>query len=378
MKSKLLAPLRIRGIELRNRILISPMCQYSADAAGHESDWHLAHYGRLAIGGAGLVMLEATAVLPNGRLGYGDLGIWSDEHVPGLARIAALIEAEGAVPAIQLGHSGRKASTQRPWHGNGPLGSGDLALRGEAPWRPVSVTEEPAGPGHQIPRMLSPEDIGEVVAAWQAAALRARKAGFRALEIHGAHGYLIHSFLSPLSNRRTDAYGGDLAGRMRFCLEVVEAVRSVWPRDLPLFFRVSATDAASDGWSLDSSIALAMALKARGVDFIDCSSGGIGNDYSVVPRVPGFQVPYAEKIRQAAGVPTIAVGLITEAVQAEEILAREQADLIAIGREALLNPNWPLHARLQLEPEDAFAHWPPQSGWWLARRKPSRKTDKSP
>lgn len=365
---RLFSPLALRGVVLRNRIMVSPMCQYSADN-GFAGDWHLVHYGRMAMGGAGMVTLEATAVSPDGRLGYGDLGLWSDDHIPGLSRIAAFLRAEGAVPAIQLGHAGRKACTQRPWHGNGPLGQQDLDDRGEQVWQTVSVTAEPAGAEYRSPKELSLSDIADVIDAWRAATGRALRAGFETLEIHGAHGYLIHSFLSPLSNTRKDAYGGDITGRMRFALEVAEAVRFAWPDHLPLLFRISTVDASAVGWSQQDSIALARALKQRGVDVIDCSSGGIGDDYSIIPRGPGFQVSFAELVKHKADVMTAAVGLITDAAQAEEILAAGKADLIAVGREILFNPNWPLHARLALEPDRRFADWPPQVGWWLARRK---------
>jgi 2,4-dienoyl-CoA reductase-like NADH-dependent reductase (Old Yellow Enzyme family) len=367
--STLFSPTRLREIVLRNRVMISPMCQYSADEDGRAGDWHLVHYGRFAQGGAGLVMVEATAIAPQGRLGYGDLGIWNDYHVAGLSRIAGFIEAEGAVPAIQLGHSGRKASTQRPWHGHGPLGPEDWKERGEAAWQAESVTDEPPGTRFMLPVELTLEKVHENLRLWEDAARRAAQAGFKALEIHGAHGYLIHSFLSPISNKRTDAYGGDFAGRTRFGIEVVESVRKAWPEHLPLFFRISALDAAVDGWSLEDTIALARVLKAKGVDLIDCSSGGIGSDPTIIPRGPGFQVPFAEKVRVGAGVKTVAVGLITDAEQAECIVADGRADLVAVGREALFNPNWPLHAMRSLEPDRRFDEWPPSSGWWLNRRK---------
>lgn len=362
-------PLRIRDVTIPNRVMISPMCQYSAAADGFATDWHLAHYGRLAMGGAGLVMTEATSIVPQGRLSYGDLGIWSDDHVPGLARIAAFLKSEGSVPAIQIAHAGRKACTQRPWHGNGPLGQTDIDERGETQWSLESVTVEPAGEGHIAPRELGVDDIANLLNDWAGAARRAREAGFEVVEIHGAHGYLIHSFLSPLSNMRTDVYGGGLEGRMRFALETARAVRSEWPAQLPLFFRISAVDAAKEAWSIDDSVTLATALKAEGVDLIDCSSGGIGGDYSVIPRGPGFQVSFADHVKHNADMPTAAVGLITDAQQAEDILAAGHADLVAVGREALFNPNWPLHARLALLPERRFADWPAQSGWWLQRRK---------
>lgn len=368
-ESALFTPLTLAGIQIRNRIAISPMCQYSAAADGTVEDWHLAHYGRFAMGGAGLVILEATAIAPEGRLSYGDVGLWDDAHIPGLKRIAAFLEAEGATPAVQLAHSGRKASTQRPWHGNGPLTAEDEALRGERLWATVSVTEEPHGPGFQRPSELSFADISHIRCLWRDAAARSLVAGFKAIEIHGAHGYLVHSFLSPLSNTRTDAYGSDLAGRMRFALETAESIRQVWPVHLPLMFRISSIDAAKNAWSIEDSVVLAKALKTKGVDLIDCSSGGIGADYSVVPRGPGFQVSFSETIKQKAGIATAAVGLITEPEQAETIVKEGRADIVAIGRQALFEPNWPHHARRVLMPHRRFDDWPEPSGWWLNRRR---------
>lgn len=372
MAVKLLESWRLRDVALRNRIMISPMCQYSAPGNGKVTDWHLAHYGRFAIGGAGLVMAEATAVLPEGRLSHGDLGIWSDEHIAGLARLADLIASQGAVPGIQLSHAGRKASMRRPWHGDGAIDAVDMAERGEAPWPTVSVSDAPMAENLPAPRMLRLDEIPALLDSWRAAARRALNAGFQVLEIHAAHGYLINSFLSPLSNKRSDAYGGSLTHRMRLAIEIVQAVRSAWPEDLPLFCRISTIDASAEGWSLDDSVQLAIAMRTAGVDVIDCSSGGIGGDYSVIPRGPGFQVPFAERIRQEADIATVAVGLIVDAHQAADIIDRERADIVAVGREALFNPNWPLHAAMQLQPERRFEDWPYQSGWWLGRRKTPR------
>jgi 2,4-dienoyl-CoA reductase-like NADH-dependent reductase (Old Yellow Enzyme family) len=372
MTHKLLEPIRLRDTQLRNRVMISPMCQYSAEPDGRATDWHLAHYGRFAIGGAGLVMVEASAVSADGRLSYGDLGIWSDDHIPGLARIAKLIEGQGAVAGIQIGHAGRKASSQRPWHGNGPLEADDLSQRGEMPWQTVSVSSGANAAGWPAPAALTVEEIRAAVNTWKRAAERAFEAGFRVIEIHAAHGYLLNVFLSPLSNRRTDEYGGDRASRMRFPLEVAAAVRSAWPDGLPLFCRISSIDAAKDGWAIEDSVQLAIALRERGVDVIDCSSGGIGGDFSVIPRGPGFQVSFADQIKHAADIPTVAVGLITDPGLAANIIEREQADLVAIGREAMYNPHWPLHAAMALEPDRGFSGWPTQSGWWLDRRKMPR------
>ncbi|NKX45442.1 NADH:flavin oxidoreductase/NADH oxidase [Roseicyclus persicicus] len=365
----LFRPLALRGIETRNRVVISPMCQYSAHE-GHLEDWHLVHLGRFAIGGAGIVFTEATAVQKGGRITHGCPGLWTDSQIPGHARVAQFALRHGAIPALQLGHAGRKAGMQRPWFGNGPLGPDDLA-RGDMPWTPVGPSALPVAEGWPVPHALTPAEIVTLVDDYAAAARRAREAGYRIVEIHGAHGYLVHSFLSPLSNTRGDAYGGDLRGRMRLALEIAEAVRAAWPEDLPLFFRTSAVDGPPEGWSLDDTVVLARELKARGVDVVDCSSGGIAGAATASAgqkRKPGFQVPYAERVRREVGLPTMAVGLITHPVQAEAILAGGRADLIAIAREALADPMWALHAARVLGHDTGYADWPQQSGWWLALR----------
>jgi len=367
---KLFTPLALRGIETRNRVVISPMCQYSAHE-GHLDDWHLVHLGRFAIGGAGIIFTEATAVQKGGRITHGCAGLWADSQIPGHARLAQFALRHGAIPAIQLGHAGRKASMQRPWFGNGPLDEADFA-RGDMPWTPVGPSAIPVAEGWPVPHELTLAEIGDLIADFVAATRRAREAGYRIVEIHGAHGYLVHSFLSPLSNRRSDAYGGDLNGRMRLALEIAEAVRAEWSEDLPLFFRTSAVDGAPEGWSLDDTVALARALKQIGVDVIDCSSGGIGGSATAAggaKRQPGFQVPYADRIRQEAQITTMAVGLITHPVQAEAILTEGRADLVAIAREALVDPQWALHAARDLGHDTDFSTWPEQSGWWLAGRE---------
>jgi len=367
---KLFTPLALRGIETRNRVVISPMCQYSAHE-GHLDDWHLVHLGRFAIGGAGIIFTEATAVQKGGRITHGCAGLWADSQIPGHARLAQFALRHGAIPAIQLGHAGRKASMQRPWFGNGPLDEADFA-RGDMPWTPVGPSAIPVAEGWPVPHELTLAEIGDLIADFVAATRRAREAGYRIVEIHGAHGYLVHSFLSPLSNRRSDAYGGDLNGRMRLALEIREAVRAEWSEDLPLFFRTSAVDGAPEGWSLDDTVALARALKQIGVDVIDCSSGGIGGSATAAggaKRQPGFQVPYADRIRQEAQITTMAVGLITHPVQAEAILTEGRADLVAIAREALVDPQWALHAARDLGHDSDFSTWPEQSGWWLAGRE---------
>ena len=366
----LLTPLSLRGVALRNRIVVSPLCQYSA-VDGLANDWHFAHLARFALGGAGMVFVEATAIHRDGRITHGDKGVWSNEHIPPLRRIAAFLKSQGAVPAIQLAHAGRKASMQRPWHGNGPLDDSDRA-RGETVWRIVAPSALPMDEGWLTPAELSREEMAMLRQHWRTAALRALDAGFEVIELHSAHGYLLNTFLSPLANRRNDAYGGDRAGRMRFPLEVAETLRDAWPKDRPVFVRVSSVDGVEGGWMLEDTVAFARELEARGIDVIDCSSGGIAGSATAqrIPRRPGFQVPFAERVRREAGIKTMAVGLILEPQQAEAVIENGQADLIAIGRQALYDPNWPLHAERALLGETAdFAHWPVQAGWWLERRE---------
>ncbi len=366
----LFTPLTLREVALRNRIVISPMCQYSA-VDGIANDWHFAHLARFALGGAGLVFVEATAVHRDGRITHGDLGLWSDAQIPPLQRIAAFLKAQGAVPAIQLAHAGRKASMQRPWHGNGPIDDSDRA-RGEDVWRIVAPSALAMDEGWLVPAELDRAEMAMLREHWRSAALRALAAGFEVIEVHGAHGYLLNAFLSPLANRRNDSYGGDREGRMRFPLEIAETVRAAWPKEKPVFFRVSAVDGVEGGWTLEDTLALARALAARGIDVIDCSSGGIAGSATAarIPRAPGFQVPFAERVRRETGMKTMAVGLIIEPHQAESVLENGQADLVAIGREALYDPNWPLHAERALRGEAAgFADWPVQAGWWLERRE---------
>jgi 2,4-dienoyl-CoA reductase-like NADH-dependent reductase (Old Yellow Enzyme family) len=367
----LFTPLTLRGLTLKNRVVISPMCQYSA-VEGMPNDWHLVHLGKLANGGAGLVFTEAAAVDRDGRITHGDLGIWSDVHIEPLKRIAAFIKGSGAVPAMQLAHAGRKASMQRPWHGNGPLDDSDRA-RGEDVWPVVAPSALPMDEGWLVPHELTLEEIGRLKEHWRAATRRALAAGIEVVEVHGAHGYLLHEFLSPISNKRTDAYGGDRTGRMRLPLEVAQIVRDIWPADYPVFFRVSSTDGIEGGWALDDTVALARELKAIGIDVIDCSSGGLAGSATAakVKRTLGFQVPFAERVRREADIPTMAVGLILEPHQAEQVLQSGQADLIAIGRQALFNPNWALHAQIAMGIDPDFAAWPVQYGWWLTRRQRS-------
>jgi 2,4-dienoyl-CoA reductase-like NADH-dependent reductase (Old Yellow Enzyme family) len=335
--ARLFEPLQIRDVLLQNRAVVSPMCQYSAEG-GFANDWHLVHLGSRAVGGAGLVIVEATAVEDRGRISPADLGIWKEDHIEPLARITRFIKKHSAsVPGIQLSHAGRKASTDAPWRGRKPMAPK------EGGWEPVAPSPIPFSDGHATPAELSQSEIGEVVEAFRVAARRALQAGFEIVEIHGAHGYLLHEFLSPLSNKRTDEYGGSFQNRTRVVLDVVKAVRSVWPERLPLFLRISVTDWVENGWDPDQSVELARLVKSLGVDLIDCSSGALVPKANI-PAKPGFQVPFAERIKKETGIFTGAVGLITEPQQAEDILQKEQADLVFLARELLRDPYWPIHA----------------------------------
>lgn len=367
--TKLFESFALRGITLRHRIVIPPMGQYAA-VDGIANEWHFANYARFSLGGAAMVIVESTAVDPQGRTSYGDLGLWNDDQVAPMRSLTAFLSAHGSVPGIQLNHGGRKAGMRRPWDGYKPLDAEDQRLRGESAWQVVAPSSIAAGAGYPIPAELSLNDIRMLIERWISAARRALRAGYEVIEIHAAHGYLLHQFLSPLSNHRTDRYGGSLGGRMRLTLEIAEGVREVWPHNKPVLVRVSAIDAADNGWSLDDTVTLALALKQLGVDAIHCSSGGLTGSATAMrlARTPGFQVPFAERIRRDVGIPTIAVGLVLTARQAAEIIDSGHADLIAIGREALVDPNWPHRARLELQPEHGFVDWPPQSGWWLDRR----------
>ena len=379
-QSRLFQSASFRGVTLPNRIVISPMCQYSA-IDGMANDWHLVHLGKFAQGGAGSVMVEATAVTAEGRITHGDVGLWHDGQIAPLKRIAAFIRENGSVPAIQLAHAGRKASMQRPWFGNAALDDSDR-VRGDLPWRIVAPSAIPMDEGWLMPHELSMADLKALLESWRLATLRAVEAEYEFLELHCAHGYLLHEFLSPLSNRRTDGYGGDRAARMRYPLEVLETVRAAWPANLPLSVRISSVDGIEGGIDLADSVAFAKEAKVRGADIIDCSSGGLMGSATAarIPRGYSFQVPFAQEIRQKADIATMAVGLILHPQQAEDILADGSADLIAIGREALFDPNWPLHAQMALESRDvaAFAAWPKQYGWWLERREPGLRKLEGP
>lgn len=341
--------LKLREVELKNRIAVSPMCQYSSHD-GFANEWHLVHLGSRAVGGAGLVMTEATAVSPEGRITMDDLGIWKDEHICELQKITRFILEQGSVPGIQLAHAGRKASHTSPWNGD------RLLTEQEGGWKTVAPSALPFSADYDTPLALSHDGIVKVVHDFREAAIRAAKAGFRVAGIHAAHGYLIHQFMSPLCNQRTDDYGGSFENRIRLLIEVVDEVRNVWPADLPVIVRISSTDWKEDGWNLEESVALAGILKEKGVDLIDCSSGGAIAGVTI-PVGPGYQVPFAEEIRKRTGILTGAVGIITTPDQAEAILAQGQADLIIMAREFLRDPYFPLRAATHL---GADVSWPVQ------------------
>jgi 2,4-dienoyl-CoA reductase-like NADH-dependent reductase (Old Yellow Enzyme family) len=368
---RLFTPIKLRDVTLKNRIVVAPMHQYAA-VDGYATDWHLMNAGRYAAGGFGLVMMESTKVDRRGCGTVGDLGLWKDDFVPGVKRCAELIRANGAVPAIQLGHSGRKARRRRPWEGGEPL-ERTPEIRDWDEWELIAPSALGSSNTEPVPRALSTEEVKALVEMWGEAARRANEAGFEALEIHGAHGYLIHQFLSPQANRRNDQYGGSDLNRMRFCIEVVEAVRARWPAHKPLFLRLSVEDDA--GWGPNESVALAKIVKPKGVDVIDCSSGGMRGApvVSAGPVTYGYQVPYAKKLRAEAGVMSMAVGLIVHADQAEAILQAGDADLIALAREALYNPNWAMDAAQKLGVDREFDSVPSAQAYWLSKRASSVK-----
>jgi 2,4-dienoyl-CoA reductase-like NADH-dependent reductase (Old Yellow Enzyme family) len=334
----LFTPLKLRGTEFKNRIFVSPMCQYSS-RDGLPTEWHLVHLGSRAVGGAALVMAEATAVSPEGRISPRDSGLWSDAHAEAFAPITRFVKEQGSIPGIQLAHAGRKASTPPPWE----KASGRFVRPEDGGWTPLAPSSIPFDAGYPDPREMTSRDIRLVAQQFSEAAARALNAGFEVIELHFAHGYLVHEFLSPLSNRREDAYGGSFENRARLSIEIVRAVRKTWPERLPLFVRLSATDWVGGGWDLDESVVLALSLKTLGADLIDCSSGALV-PHAKIPAGPGYQVPFAEAIRERAGIPTAAVGFITDPVQAETILATGQADAVFLAREMLRNPYWPLEA----------------------------------
>ncbi len=349
MGHSLVSSFQLRSITFPNRIGVSPMCQYSSQD-GFANDWHLVHLGSRAQGGAGLVIFEASAVVPEGRISCGDLGIWKDEHIPKLEQIVRFLHSQGVNAGIQLAHAGRKGSMAVPFAGE------RLLLPEEGGWQPVAPSALAFAPDYAVPRALDEAEIAQVVRAFAVAAKRALASGFDFVEIHAAHGYLLHQFMSPLANRRTDAYGGSFENRARLAIEVVDAVRAEWPAHLPLFVRISATDWADGGWSADESVELARIFGRHGVDLVDVSSGGLVPN-ARIPVGPGFQVPFAARIRSEAGIPTAAVGLITDPMQANGIIANGEADLVLLAREMLRDPYWPVHASAALgEP----ASWPAQ------------------
>jgi 2,4-dienoyl-CoA reductase-like NADH-dependent reductase (Old Yellow Enzyme family) len=345
----LFTPLQLRDVRCRNRIAVSPMCEYSA-RDGFANDWHLVHLGSRAVGGAGLILTEATAISPEGRISPADLGIWKDDHCAMLERITGFLLRQDCIPGIQLAHAGRKGSHQEPWKGEA------LVPPSEGGWKTVAPSAVPFAPDYDHPEALTAEGINRVVSAFAAAATRALQAGFRVVEIHAAHGYLINEFLSPLANLRTDRYGGSFENRIRFLREIVAAVRAVWPERYPLFVRFSVTDWVEGGWTVEDSVTLAGILKNEGVDLIDCSSGGLLPGVRI-PAAPGYQVPFAGRIRREAQIATGAVGIIIEAAQAEDILVREEADVILMGRGMLRDPYFPLRAAAELK---ADIPWPVQ------------------
>lgn len=347
--SMLFTPLTLRELTFKNRIFVSPMCQYSS-REGMPTDWHLVHLGSRAVGGAGLVMVEATAISPQGRISPDDSGIWSAEHARAFAPITRFIKEQGAVPGIQLAHAGRKASTDLPWKGGGPL---DASHRG---WQTIAPSPVPFAGNFPPPREATDQDLETILGQFAQAARRSLEAGFEVVEIHMAHGYLLHEFLSPLSNLRSDDFGGSLENRCRFPLRVAKAVREIWPEHLPVFVRVSASDWIEGGWDLEQTVELARRLKEIGVDLIDCSSGGLAPE-AAPPFGPGFQTPFATEIRRQAGIATGAVGFITAPAQAEHIVATGLADAVFLAREMLRDPYWPIHAAKALRVEPA---WPNQ------------------
>ncbi|MDL9979346.1 NADH:flavin oxidoreductase/NADH oxidase [Microbacterium candidum] len=361
-------PLSVGPVELSHRVAVSPMCMY-ASVDGHATDFHLVHLGRFALGGAALTMVEATAVEPQGRISHHDLGLWSDDHIPGLQRIAGFLAAHGSVPGIQLSHAGRRASVREPWRAGAPLDETDAAA-GLPPWPVEGPSALPAGPGWPIPAAMDIGDIRRSIERWRDAAARAVAAGFRVIELHGAHGYLLHEFLSPIANQRTDAYGGTTEGRMRYPLEVVAAVREAIGPETALAYRLSAVDGAVGGLDLDDTAAFAARLQDAGVDLIDVSSGGISTDRSLDTRIRrgfAFHADFSHRIRESVDIPVATVGLVVEPEQAQELVTRADADLVLLGRSVLDDPNWPHHARVALG-DDEFAEWDVRYGHALAPR----------
>lgn len=367
----LFTPLRLREVVLKNRIVISPMCQHAAQG-GYATPWHLVHLGKFALGGAGLILTESTAVDPRGRIGMADLGLWSDSHVEPLKKVVDFAHDHGAAIGVQLAHAGRKSGSQPLWEGGAALSEHEMASDPD-PWQRLGPSALPAGPGWSAPSVLDAAGIECVIQSFVDATVRAERAGFDVVELHFGHGYLVASFLSPNANHRDDEWGGSLEGRMRLALQIAERVRAAWPAHKPMFCRISAVDGSIGGWGLEDSVVLARELARRGVDLIDCSSGGLTEETRAlpVPRGLGFQVPFSERIRDEAGVKTQAVGMIVDAQQAEDVISQGRADLIALGREALFNPYWPHHAAAALGIDPGYERWPERHGIWLAKRAPA-------
>lgn len=365
--SGLFAPFDVRGVQLRNRIVVSPMMQY-AGVDGFPTDWHLMNLGRLAEGGASLVFHEGAAVERRGRCHTSDLGMWSDDFIEPSRRLASVVRENGAIPGIQLAHAGRKARSKPPWTGRGLLERTDNIPDWDE-WEPIGPSPVSLLEGTAPPREMTISDIHEVIASFAAAARRANQAGYDVLEIHAAHGYLIHEFLSPLVNHRKDRYGGDFAGRTRMVRELVEATRAEWPQDKPLFVRLSCIDNA--GWTIEDTVQLSRGLSRQGVDLIDCSSGGLSGSPLKTGERPkyGYQVDHAEQVRRGAGCATMAVGLIVHAEHADDIIASGKADLVALARELMHNPNWPVDAALKLDIDDPYSLLSPRSAYWLSQRR---------
>ncbi len=363
----LFSALSLRGLTLENRIVLSPMCQYLAED-GHVTAWHSAHHGHFSMTGIGLAFVEATGVLRDGRITHGCTGIWEDSHIPGLRGIVDIYHARGIPCGIQIGHSGRRGSAERPWDGAAPI---RREGGNEAAWSTIGPSPLPERDGYPAPRELSRSDIAELTTAFEAATRRAVQAGFDIIEIHGAHGYLLHSFMSPVSNRRADRYGGSLAGRMRFPLEIARAVRAICPDDMPVFYRASCVDGIENGLEIHDTIALARELKLAGIDVIDCSAGGMAGPATLsTSRItPGYMVPHAEAIRRQAGIATMAVGAIIDPHQAEAIITDGKADLVALAREMMADANWPYRAACRLGVENPHAVLPPQYAFYLERRE---------
>lgn len=366
----LFTPFSLRDIEFRNRIAVSPMSQYRS-REGFANDWHKVHLGRFAMGGAGLVYAEATAVEADGRRTAGDLGIWDDAFVEKLRSITAFLDDEGAVPGIQLSHAGRKASERRPWHGETPIDAEDIGIRNENPWASVAPSAIPYADGWPSPTQMTHHDIERVISSFGDAARRSHDAGFRIIEVYAAHGFLVHQFLSPISNHRTDQWGGSAQNRRRFAVEVARSIRAQWPESFPLAFRLSATDWLEGGVEIEDTIETAKALKTAGVDMIDCSSGGIsGKERPRRMKIEqGFQVPFAEQIRSEADISTMAVGFLWDAKFCDDLVTCKKADMIALARELLDDPNWPLRAAEKLGLDKDHESWPVESGWWLKKRQ---------